>query len=53
MHTDQEGEKNNWLDNASRATYNVRVARCSGRNKECRRGKKWGRERNKLKEAEI
>lgn len=54
MHTDQEEkEKNNWLDNTRRATYNVRAARCGGRNKERRRKKKYERERNKLKEVEI
>lgn len=40
MCADQEGEKSNWLDNTSRATYNVSVARCGGRNRECGRKKK-------------
>lgn len=40
MRADQEGEKSNWLDNTSRATYNVSVARCGGRNRECGRKKK-------------
>lgn len=36
----RKGKKSNWLDNTSRATYNVRVARRGGRNRERRRKKK-------------
>lgn len=38
MHTDHE-EESNWLDDTSRGRYNVRVARCSGKQEECGRKK--------------